>query len=305
MPAACRGERLHSERVAGLMVERPVIFDCAGDRLIGILAEPSASSTVGVLLLVGGPQYRVGSHRQFLLLARRLAEAGIPAMRFDYRGMGDSTGSASTFEKTVQDIAAAIDTFKAMHSSLDRVVLWGLCDAASAALLYWRATRDSRAAGMVLLNPWVRSEQSLASAHIKYYYSKRLFERQFWSKLVHGGIDIARAFRGFADTVVAARRRLTGTQSDAEAGFQDRMATALTDFGGPVLIILSGQDYTAKEFLEYTRSNRRWSGLIGRDNIERADLVDADHTFSTASWRQRVETLTVEWLKRSFCPDLR
>jgi exosortase A-associated hydrolase 1 len=287
------------------MVERPVIFDCAGDKLIGILAEPSASSRVGVLLLVGGPQYRVGSHRQFLLLARGLAEAGIPAMRFDYRGMGDSTGSASTFEKTVQDIAAAIDTFKAMHSSLDRVVLWGLCDAASAALLYWRATRDSRAAGMILLNPWIRSEQSLASAHIKHYYGKRLLEQQFWAKLTRGGIDIAEALRDFARTAIAARRSRGSIESDVEVGFQDRMARGLGDFAGPVLIILSGQDFTAKEFLEYVASNSRWRGLIARENVERADLAKADHTFSTAAWRQEVEALTLDWLKRCFRQPLK
>src|SRR5690349_24048098 len=52
----------------------------------------------GVLLVVGGPQYRVGSHRQFALLCRRLAGRGVPALRFDYRGMGDADGAARTFE---------------------------------------------------------------------------------------------------------------------------------------------------------------------------------------------------------------
>lgn len=53
---------------------------------------------LGLLMVVGGPQYRVGSHRQFVLLARDLAAAGIPVFPFDYRGMGDSTGQARDFE---------------------------------------------------------------------------------------------------------------------------------------------------------------------------------------------------------------
>ena len=75
------------------VVEDAVCFDCAGERLLGVLARPACSdkesSEVGVLIVVGGPQYRVGCHRQFLLLARRAAAAGYPVFRFVYRGVGE------------------------------------------------------------------------------------------------------------------------------------------------------------------------------------------------------------------------
>ncbi|MFB1029241.1 MAG: hydrolase 1, exosortase A system-associated, partial [Thauera sp.] len=75
------------------MREIAQIFPCEGEELIGILALPETAVTrLGVLVVVGGPQYRVGSHRQFVLLARALAKSGVPCMRFDYRGMGDATG---------------------------------------------------------------------------------------------------------------------------------------------------------------------------------------------------------------------
>src|ERR1041385_7937579 len=79
-------------------VERAVTFDCASERLVGVVAEPDNASEVGVVVVVGGPQYRVGSHRQFLLLSRRLVDAGIAVLRFDYRGMGDSTGATCSFD---------------------------------------------------------------------------------------------------------------------------------------------------------------------------------------------------------------
>src|SRR6185295_1875345 len=125
-------------------VERPVLFECEGERLIGIIAVPEPPARVGVLVVVGGPQYRAGAHRQFVYLSRRLAAAGIPAMRFDYRGMGDSTGAARTFEDCGPDIAAAIDALRANCPAVARVVLWGLCDAASASLDYWHSARDPR-----------------------------------------------------------------------------------------------------------------------------------------------------------------
>jgi len=281
------------------VTERAIVFDCEGERLVGVISEASVNAKVGVLVLVGGPQYRVGSHRQFLLLARRLAQAGISVMRFDYRGMGDSGGSMSSFERTLPDIEAALDAFKGACSSLEKIVLWGLCDAASAALLYWRLTPAPRVSGMVLVNPWVRSEQSLATTHVKHYYGQRLFEREFWAKLARGGIDVAGALRELAGNVVAATRS-NAVERQQETTFQDSMAAALSDFAGPVLLILSGQDYTAKEFLEYAGADSRWRGLIARENVERADLAKADHTFSTAAWRNEVEALTIDWLQRSF-----
>ncbi|MDQ2695687.1 MAG: hydrolase 1, exosortase A system-associated, partial [Pseudomonadota bacterium] len=113
------------------MTETAFVFACRGDELPGILHHGAAGAARGLLLVVGGPQYRVGSHRQFVLLARDLAAAGIPVLRFDYRGMGDAGGDFAGFEGVDDDIAAALDAFFARCPGLREVVLWGLCDAAS------------------------------------------------------------------------------------------------------------------------------------------------------------------------------
>ena len=42
-------------------------------RMAGILSLPDAPGPRGVLIVTGGPQYRIGSHRQFVLLARAQA----------------------------------------------------------------------------------------------------------------------------------------------------------------------------------------------------------------------------------------
>jgi exosortase A-associated hydrolase 1 len=139
-----------------LVDEQTVVFDCAGDSLIGVLNGVALSTRRGVLIVVGGPQYWVGSQRQFTLLSRHLAEHGLPTLRFDYRGMGDSDGGGRTFECVGADIHCAIDRFFASVPGLKDVVLWGLCDAASAALFY--AHQDVLVSGLVLLNPCVRTE---------------------------------------------------------------------------------------------------------------------------------------------------
>ncbi len=277
--------------------ERTLTFDCGGERLVGVLAEPAQASDVGLLIVVGGPQYRVGSHRQFVLLARKLAAAGVAVLRYDYRGMGDATGPMRSFEDTGPDIAAAIGALQAACSPVERIVLWGLCDAASSALIYWSAAHDPRIAGVVMLNPWVRSEATLAKTHLKHYYGQRLLERAFWAKLVRGDVDLAGATATIAGKLATARER--ESRASVGAVFQDRMADGLRTFAGPVLLLLSGRDLTAKEFLEYAHSNPRWKGLLDRANVERHDLADADHTFSTGRWRSEVETRTLDWLRRT------
>ena len=133
------------------VTETPLLIDCKGAELVGIAHLPERPAQRGLIIVVGGPQYRVGSHRQFVLTARALATAGIPVLRFDYRGMGDSDGDFQGFEAIDDDISAAIDAFTTQVPGLEQVVLWGLCDAALAIL--FSAHRDSRLGGVIPINP--------------------------------------------------------------------------------------------------------------------------------------------------------
>ncbi|MFT3847220.1 MAG: hydrolase 1, exosortase A system-associated [Propionivibrio sp.] len=280
--------------------ETVVVFGHAGEQLVGVMARPGENeraSDVGVLVVVGGPQYRVGSHRQFLLLSRRIAAVGHPVFRFDYRGMGDSGGAPRGFDAVSSDIGAAVDAFLQACPSVNKVVLWGLCDAASAALIHIDACADHRVAGLILLNPWVRSETTLAQTHIKHYYGNRLMQKEFWLKLVAGKLQVTKAVRGLMKSMLLARGA-AAQHPNGERPFQARMANGWKGFPGEVLLILSGQDYTAMEFLDYVASNADWSALMARKGVTRIDIADADHTFSSARFRASVENASIAWLER-------
>ena len=275
-------------------IEQAVVFGCAGESLVGVLSVPDQAFDTAVIVIVGGPQYRVGSHRQFVLLARMLAQAGYAVLRFDYRGMGDSGGGKRNFEHVSADVAAAIDLVTARVAGVKRVVLWGLCDGASAALLYCHETRDARVAGLCLLNPWVRSEVGLARTQVKHYYTQRLMQRGFWSKLLSGKVA-ASALGGLVGSLRVATFGTNQTHSQ-NLTFQQRMAAAWTDPTRSVLLLLSGDDFTAREFLDHASSDAAWRQSLTCSNVVRHELPGADHTFSNPDDRRSVERLTLAWL---------
>jgi uncharacterized protein len=275
--------------------EQVITFDCAQETLVGILAVPqTVTNSIGVVVIVGGPQYRAGSHRQFVLLSRALAAGGYPVLRFDYRGMGDSSGALRDFNDVSSDIGAAIDAMQRNLPSVKKVALWGLCDGASAALLYCDETNDERVRGLCLLNPWVRSEAGLARAHVKHYYTQRLRQKEFWLKLLGGKVALT-ALKGLWNNVRLMRSDSKPLANEVTPPFQQRMANAWSDFSGSILLLLSGNDYTAMEFLEYSKMNSAWSGLLGMPEVTRHELPEADHTFSDARSRTKAESLTLDW----------
>lgn len=277
--------------------EKPLLFDCEGQTLVGILTLPRSPKVAdGVLIVVGGPQYRVGSHRQFVLLSRALGARGIPSMRFDYRGMGDSDGEARSFEALDQDIAAAIDCFVENAPKLRSIVLWGLCDAASAACFY--AHRDRRVAGLVLLNPWVRTEAGAAEAYLKTYYLRRLFERSFWSKLLAGRWSPRRALADLIRMLglVFRRGKTASRENDGmPADLPSRMAADLHRAALPLLLILSGRDYVANEFDNVVDKSSVWKAIVAGADVQR--IGSADHTFSRREWRDSVAASTAGWIE--------
>jgi uncharacterized protein len=259
--------------------EQAHVIPCGDEAMVAVLHPGTRpQSELGVLVIVGGPQYRVGSHRQFVLMARDLAAAGYPVMRFDYRGMGDAGGALRNFEAVDEDIRVAVDAFVGALPSLRRIVLWGLCDAASAALMYCQ--RDARVSAMVVANPWVRTDAGEAQAMLNHYYGNRLLQWSFWKKALSGGVNPMRALREFTRVLVNARGNSSGATAAPPAPFLERMRTGAERFGGRVLWLISGRDLTAQEFMAVAEKDERWLRAMANPRFQLVRLRNADHTFS-------------------------
>jgi len=138
------------------MNEHTILFG-ANNGLIGTLTLPDSDvkqANVGFLLFNAGVTHRVGPHRINVRVARQLATRGIPSLRFDLAGHGDSarqTGEYSFEEQAVVDIRSAMDAL-GDAAKLSRFAIFGFCSGAYYGLD--AAIADERAVGLLMLDAY-------------------------------------------------------------------------------------------------------------------------------------------------------
>jgi exosortase A-associated hydrolase 2 len=295
----------------------PMVIAGSQADLVGALASTPETPVAAVLIVPGQPQTRVGAHRMFVTLAAGLQARGIASLRIDIGGWGDSLGSARPFETAGEDIVAAA---LALRARLPQAPLWlfGLCDGASALTLALPALQRAGvpARGLCLLNPWVRSDATLAQAMLSGYYAQRLADPAFWGRLARGQVPwrhlivdplryvaarlgLGKAPGGSGGPVPAgAPTADAGAQGSAAAGvaaagpsLPQALIDRLDHFEGEVLTVLGGADLTAAETEALLTGDARWRARLARhERLLR--LPGADHSLSDPSHEQAA----IEWL---------
>jgi hypothetical protein len=124
-----------------------------------------------------------------------------------------------------------------------------------------------------------------------------LAQKNFWRKLLRGGVawqalkELTRNVGLVLEGVWPRGKEVAANQ--AVQAFQHRMATGWNSFSGNIILILSGDDYTAKEFSGCLSDDPVWKNALAHPGLMRHDLPGVDHTFSTATARAQVEELTL------------
>lgn len=304
--AHAAGEALPEALIATpTATETPWAFG-AGGRLFGILSLPRGSAALSapqdsaaILLNVGG-NCRVGPHRLYVTLARTLAASGMPVLRMDVAGLGDSPGefphTAAMWQRATADVQAAMDSLQPL--GLRRFHLVGICSGSYLALE--TALVDARVCSQVLGNtrvleyetgtsPW----QGSMERHYKSmrYYTRALRRVDVWGKLARGKVDVqgiaarvamvaqARLSRAFA--------RLLGRPT-AEGGLL-RKFRHLSRRGTRSLIVMSEQD-DGLDYLDF-HLGRNAAWLRGEPGFALQLVPGADHTFSTQAMQQQLASL--------------
>jgi alpha/beta superfamily hydrolase len=110
--------------------ETPVFFASGDETLLGIFSAPTAPARdAAVVFLPGGWKTTSTARNRILVhLSRELAALGYHTFRFDYKGIGDSTGVLERFdldELSTEDLKSAIQWIE--QQGISRFVLVGFC----------------------------------------------------------------------------------------------------------------------------------------------------------------------------------
>lgn len=255
------------------MNERTLQFGPSRE-LVGTLCTPvnragAARSRPGLLLLNAGIVHRIGPHRINVRLAREAATMGLPSLRFDLAGRGDSSPAAPGLrydEQAAADIGQAVATL-CRYGRCDSVMLFGICSGADDGLA--AAMQEHRIGSLIMFDPPI-------------YPDLRWRLRAYAGKLRKFGV------RGGVERLLAIRRTLAGVDiGDGDNYGRDVLPLPayaghlleLANRGVGVRLVYSGSSCDETDFRAQCRKVVQSAGLQGR--VETEFLPDVDHVVST------------------------
>ena len=267
--------------------ERTLVFG-PDQNLVATLTPPQGGTVAppfAVLLTNVGINPRCGPYRLNVEVARQFAQVGIPSLRFDLSGLGDSarsSGKLPLVEQWVLDTRAAMDEAE-RQTGVRKFVMVGICSGADIA--YLTAPADPRLRGVILFDPYL-------------YPTARTVLRGLMYRLhAQGLVNTARLL--LRRLVRLARQHLAG-QGAAGADGESTMrygptAPSLDEFAGRigsivdggarVLFLYSGSYPYYYNYESQIVDNLRPYGLD--DKVEFAYLREADHVLMGMAGRRR------------------
>jgi uncharacterized protein len=257
-------------------METPVVFRVSGQQLVGMLHLPDRRKgrVPAVAFFHGFTGTKVEPHRIFVKTARALAAAGIAALRFDFRGSGDSEGEFSRMTVTgeLKDAHAAL-AFLRKQKGIDpaRIGVVGLSMGGAVAAEILGEDRAIRAAA--LWSP-VANFKRLLLRHMPPGGRRQL--RQMGVVDDHGNA-VGKMF--------------------VEDSVRHFPVKAIARTKAAVLLIHGSDDQVvpvaaSREYESALRKSRR--------AVIRHIVKGADHTYNSLEWETQVVALTLGWFTCNF-----
>jgi hypothetical protein len=258
--------------------------------LSGIVAEPERGleqpNTPVVLMWNVGLNHHVGPRRFNVELARALARAGVPSLRFDVSGLGDSDtrrDTRSDHDRAIADVREAM-AFMEKRRSTRKFVLVGFCSSVDAAHVV--SAEDDRVVGTAYLEGyafrtrgfWMRYPLRVINPPRLKRFLKGRFPDVFGHELTGTGY---RAARGVYAREYPSTERL------------ERDYASMIRQGKRLLFVYVGGD------TDYNHPTQLFEMYIDpslRDRIELDYYGGMDHTFFLVRDRRRVVARVTGWI---------
>ena len=263
-----------------------------GASLVGTLTLPAADMTasaapLGLVMFNSGVVHRIGPHRINVKLARQMALRGIPSIRFDLHGMGDSLRADGTLpyeQQAVADLGLAMDALQE-SAGVARFALLGFCSGAVPS--YLAAQADPRISSIILYDafafPTPRSRVRFLWLRLSGHgFSPQTLLRDA-RRLGHG---LARLPRRLFD-----RLRRRGNETFKQVGSPEQKHKIvgglgeLTRRGVKVVVLHAGDDFGVTNYAEQFRD--AIGDALPREGLRYGFLAPIDHV-ATSTPAQKV-----------------
>jgi pimeloyl-ACP methyl ester carboxylesterase len=283
------------------MIERSIIFG-KNAGLIATIATPlpdaSPDAHTGFIFFNAGVVHRVGVHRTNVVIARALVAIGIPSIRFDLAGLGDSAradGKNSFAEQTVLDIQEAMDALTAA-TGVRRFVLYGVCSGAVHS--YSAALTDERVAGVAMFDtfkyPTYKAQIRRITIRLKKYGSIAAITKRVVSmglrSMSNALASLRKPVAPKAERVVSSIGFFAYRPLKAEFAFGLR---TLINRGTKIFLIYAGSGFEHYNYADQFKDAFKKFGIT--DRIETAFLLDVDHTATRLAAQTELVACMTQW----------
>jgi hypothetical protein len=292
---------MHPLSAASTGAAELVPLNFGGQQSLGIY-QPAASEFL-VLMVNGGAQTRAGSHRMQQQLALHWQQAGFASLRFDFPGFGDADGEPGTFVDHAAYLTELPPQLARYFGKVRPIVLFGLCDGATAALL---ASPWLQPQALILLNPWCRTAENHARTMLKFYYLRRIVSAEFWRKLATGQWHALDSLKAILKLLGPVQKQHSSVFLAPEDIPHDDLKRFTPDSAVPqamlnwkklpcqVQLILSGADLTAAECRELLQLPQ-YRCIAAQ--LRLTDIVGANHTVTDPEHFVLLQSETTDFLR--------
>jgi pimeloyl-ACP methyl ester carboxylesterase len=251
--------------------------------LVGVLTMPETVATTAgtaAILLNAGLINHLGPHRLHVRIARHLCELGIPCLRFDFSGIGESANTTHREAASqVADVGDAIDRLVA-DSVARNFVLFGIC--AGATYAYHAAVMHERVCGAVLCDGYLYPTWKTKPL----YFLKKVTNKASMTGFVRKAL---RSLVGHKDPARSKGAVLDVTTGSIPPDSYAQGLASLERRGAWVAQVISGS--YPDSYCYPSQFSERFRSYRFGNRITAHFLPEVDHTFMTRAAQNRVAEL--------------
>lgn len=314
------------------MTEQIVILrNSAGHALYCMLEQPPAGVTkreVACVLLSPGVKMRVAPHRLYRKLTQEFLQRGVPVLRVDFHGLGDSEGDLAEEQldqlyrqvqlgRHVDDARSAFRWLEREHG-IKRFIVGGLCGGALTGLLaaeHDEAVVALYAVGIPVILDGSGQHESVNMTQgqlreMRGGYLAKLLRPSAWLRLLTFRSDLRGILRSLFPRIgrggsrsFAAAGPVPTPATPTAANLNPKYAAAffrLLQRNRPALLMFSGADRLYFEYQEKfaTPWNHALAGFASLLSVE--VIPAANHVLGDPAWVAQARQMTAQWLDRHF-----